>query len=426
MNKEEQLLSCRTLINDYIHGRWQKINTTVVPDQCLILSDFVKILRSLLPIEVLKDDWTPPLMVHRDSFTNSHFRYCATHMLSALNDISSGREIQFEYKIQLFCVRLHELFMAEGDFLLISDTFLQAESHATLSHSVRLFYTAWRRRFNDSLPKRMTVVLGMHRSGTSALTGLLGNLGVSGPTDALGATENNLLGYWESKSLVTSADKFLSNQNSHWSELYSWPSGWWKSKDALEWIDSYWNDLQAVYSIDSHFALKDPRLCILFEGMIPCLDRSLIQLDFLLILRSPVESVISLYKAENISFRQALHLWIGSVLRSEYMSRAYSRMVFTYQQLLESPDSILDSCGLLWGKSFAESNALEAKSFLRPSLHHTKSNSVKDLFLQENPDLANLLSLSEHIYDLFQHSSHDLSRLLDESRLKWIEYLACD
>ena len=106
---------------------------------------------------------------------------------------------------------------------------------------MQLFYSSYRRRLNNSLPQRMTVVLGMHRSGTSALTGLLGNLGLSGPTDPLGATENNLLGYWESKSLVTSSDKFLSDQNSHWSELYTWPSNWWASKAALEWIDSYWN-----------------------------------------------------------------------------------------------------------------------------------------------------------------------------------------
>ena len=145
-----------------------------------------------------------------------------------------------------------------------------------------------------------------------------------------------------------------------------------------------------------------------------------------MILRSPVESVISLCKAEQISFKHALHLWIGSVLRSEFLSRSYSRMVFTYQQLLESPDSILDSCSLLWGKSFAESNSLEAKSFLRPSLYRTKSNSVRDLFLEENPDLAGLLSLADYIYGAFLRSSDDLGRDLDQSRSRWIELLAAN
>ncbi len=424
MNKEHQILLCRTLTYDYFCGKWQKINSTAISDDCLIYSDFATILRCFLPKEVLKDDWNPSLIGRRDSLTDSRLRYCATHMLGAFNDLSIGRDIQFDYKIQLFCIRLYELFTVEDDFRLISDCFLQPESSKRLSHSVQLFYYAYRRRLNNSLPQRMTVVLGMHRSGTSALTGLLGNLGLSGPTDALGATENNLLGYWESRSLVVSSDKFLSDQKSHWSELYTWPSGWWTSKAALEWIDSYWNDLQTAYSTDRHFVLKDPRLCILFEGMIPCIDESFMHIDFLLILRPPVESVISLCKAEHISCRHALLLWIGSVLRSENLSRAYSRMVFTYQQLLESPDSILDSCSLLWGKTFVESNSLEAKSFLRPSLYRTKSNSVKDSFLEENPDLADLLAFADYIYGVFLRSSDNLDRALDQSRSRWIELLA--
>ena len=426
MNKEQQILLCRFLSNDYLRGNWQKINSSSIFDDCLIYSDFVTILRSFLPQEVLKDDWSPSLIERRNYLTDSRLRYCATHMLGAFNDLSNGREKQFECKIQLYCIRLYELFTAEDDFRLISDCFLHPESSKLLSHSVRLFYIAYRRTFSKSLPQRMTVVLGMHRSGTSALTGLLGNLGLSGPTDPLGATENNLLGYWESKSLVTSSDKFLSDQNSHWSELYTWPSNWWASKAALEWIDSYWNDLQNAYSTDRHFVLKDPRLCILFEGMIPCIADSFMQLDFLLILRPPVESVISLCKAEQISSRHALHLWIASVLRSEYLSRSYSRMVFTYQQLLESPDSILDSCSLLWGRTFVESNSLEAKSFLKPSLYRTNSNSVKDLFLEENPDLIGLLAFADYLYGVFVRSSDDFYRDLDQSRSTWIELLAAN
>ena len=158
----------------------------------------------------------------------------------------------------------------------------------------------------------------------------------------------------------------------------------------------------------------------------PCIADSFMQLDFLLILRPPVESVISLCKAEQISSRHALHLWIASVLRSEYLSRSYSRMVFTYQQLLESPDSILDSCSLLWGKTFVESNSLEAKSFLKPSLYRTKSNSVKDLFLEENPDLVGLLAFADYLYGVFVRSSDDFYRDLDQSRSTWIELLAAN
>jgi len=433
MNKTDQILACRVLADDYLSGRWQKIVKTVCSlnnsarrDNCSTLSDFARLLFSLAPAEILKEDWKPALLSQRTSFTEIRLRYCATHLLAACNNLACRNDQQYGYNLQLFCIALSELLKSDADFILIADIFLFPNSLTSLSQSIRIFYSAYSRRLRESFPQRMTVVLGMHRSGTSALTGLLGNLGLSGPTDPLGATENNLLGYWESKSLVTSSDKFLSDQNSHWSELYTWPSNWWASKAALEWIDSYWNDLQNAYRTDRHFVLKDPRLCILFEGMIPCIADSFMQLDFLLILRPPVESVISLCKAEQISSRHALHLWIASVLRSEYLSRSYSRMVFTYQQLLGSPDSILDSCSLLWGKTFVESNSLEAKSFLKPSLYRTKSNSVKDLFIEENPDLVGLLAFADYLYGVFVRSSDDFYRDLDQSRSTWIELLAAN
>ena len=126
----------------------------------------------------------------------------------------------------------------------------------------------------------MTIILGMHRSGTSALTGLLAHLGIAGPNDALGATENNPLGYWESKSLVTLSDSFLSEQNTHWSQLFYWSSCWWTSSAAFTWISSYWDQLKKVFDINDHLVLKDPRLCILLEGMVPLFQVILLQTDF--------------------------------------------------------------------------------------------------------------------------------------------------
>ena len=232
------------------------------------------------------------------------------------------------------------------------------------------------------------------------------------------------MGYWESTSLVTSSDRFLACQNSHWSTLYRWSLGWWKSAAALEWIDSYWHDLQNAYNTKEHFVLKDPRLCILIEGMTPCLVDSLLQLDFLLILRSPVEVVISLCKAEEISPYDALNLWIGSVLRAECISRPYSRNILTYYQLMNRPQSILDSFGLNWNQSFMESTLDQAKSFLRPSLYRTKIDNVREPFLATNPELTSLLELAEEIFDCFQHATPDIASISERLNYQWVEILA--
>ena len=431
MNKSDQILACRVLADDYLSGRWQKIIKTVCSlsdsptcDNCSTLSDFARLLLSLVPAEILKEDWEPALLSHRNSFTEARLRYCATHLLGACNNLACRNDQQYRYKLHLFCISLGKLLKSDDDFILIADVFSFPDSLVSLSQSIRIFYSAYSRRLRESFPQQMTVVLGMHRSGTSALTGLLGNLGIAGPTDALGATENNLLGYWESTSLVTSSDRFLASQNSHWSTLYYWSLGWWKSAAALDWIDSYWHELQNAYNTKEHFVLKDPRLCILIEGMTPCLVDSLLQLDFLLILRSPVEVVISLCKAEEISPYDALNLWIGSVLRAECISRPYSRNILTYYQLMNRPQSILDSFGLNWNQSFMESTLDQAKSFLRPSLYRTKIDNVREPFVATNPELTSLLELAEEIFDCFQHATPDIASISERLNYQWVEILA--
>ena len=431
MDKTDQILACRFLANDYLCGRWQKIFNTVCSFKhsslyanCSIFSDFAQLLFTLSPAEILQKGWQPSSFPQRTSLTELHLRYCATHLLGACNDLACTNDLQYCYKLQLFCISLSELLKTDADFLLIGDVFSLSESCTSLGQSIRIFYLAYSRHLRESFPQRMTVVLGMHRSGTSALTGLLGNLGISGPTDALGATENNLLGYWESTSLVTSSDRFLDSQNSHWSQLYHWSSGWWKSAAALDWIDSYWDDMQNVFNTNQHFVLKDPRLCILFEGMIPCLVDSLLQVDFLLILRSPVEVAISLCKAEKISPRDAINLWIGSVFRAESMSRPYTRNTFTYHQLLNTPQTILDSLGLAWNQSFNESRLDQARSFLQPSLYRTKVDSVRESFLERHPDLANLLALAETIFECFQYPTSEILQISESLNCQWIEILA--
>ena len=433
MNRIEEILVCRDFVHDYLNGRWQKFtnNNNNFKDSCIgagssFLSDFHQILSSIAPVELLKDEWKPPRNCLRISIDEIRLRYCISYLLSAFNDLACGYDFHFSCKVELFCLSFNDLLNGDPDLSSIVDLFLLPESFLRLGQSLRIFYMAHSRRLNNSFPRKMTIVLGMHRSGTSALTGLLGNAGLAGPSDALGATKNNLKGYWESESLVTSADLFLSSQSSHWSQLFSWTSCWWQSSEAFTWIESYWNDLQKVYNIEDHIILKDPRLCILVEGMIPSLVESLLSISFLLILRSPVEVVISLCKAEKISPQTALNLWIGSVLRSENATRNYSRKIFTFSQLVNDPQAVLGVCSELWGASHMPYNIINAQSFVTSSLYRNKSEMIRETFLEANPELSDLLCLADQIYDLFGQLDQDSNFCgrLEVFRREWIVLIA--
>ena len=60
------------------------------------------------------------------------------------------------------------------------------------------------------------IVVGMHRSGTSALAGTLGLLGAALPNNMLGATGSNPKGHFESAAVLGINKQILSALNTCW------------------------------------------------------------------------------------------------------------------------------------------------------------------------------------------------------------------
>ena len=60
----------------------------------------------------------------------------------------------------------------------------------------------------DPVPRAILIV-GMHRSGTSATAGMLHHLGVQLGSNLLPANEYNLTGYWEHVDIVAVHDELL-------------------------------------------------------------------------------------------------------------------------------------------------------------------------------------------------------------------------
>src|ERR1700691_3651857 len=75
------------------------------------------------------------------------------------------------------------------------------------------------------------VVLGMHRSGTSAVSRILNLLGADlGPTQDLLTEYDNPAGHWESKSLVACTDWILAAFARSW-DFPPWLAPGWEYSD---------------------------------------------------------------------------------------------------------------------------------------------------------------------------------------------------
>ena len=180
--------------------------------------------------------------------------------------------------------------------------------------------------------------------------------------------------------------------------------------------------MSRVFDCSQHVLLKDPRLCILFESLGSYLIQPFIQVDFLLMIRSPVEVVASLVKAEGIAIKTALDLWIGSVLRSECMSRQHPRRLVHYDQLIRDPVSVLESCCSMWGLSHSEMNSSSALGFIDPSLQNQKKNDSRRQILEISPGLESRLDMADELYQASMLSSAEMAHRFDQLKRLWLAF----
>src|ERR1700722_9316263 len=69
------------------------------------------------------------------------------------------------------------------------------------------------------------IVLGMHRSGTSALTGVLHHLGVALGERLMPTSPDNPRGYWEHNDIVDVDHRLMATFGRTWDDIRSLPAG---------------------------------------------------------------------------------------------------------------------------------------------------------------------------------------------------------
>ena len=93
--------------------------------------------------------------------------------------------------------------------------------------------------------------------------------------------------------------------------------------------------------------IKDPRFCTLITGLEPWLESGLIESTILMPIRHPLEVANSLREAEGIDLNKALRLWIKSIFTTEEATRGYKRKFIVFDELIQKPNKILETCLLL-------------------------------------------------------------------------------
>ena len=191
--------------------------------------------------------------------------------------------------------------------------------------------------------RRCVLVLGMHRSGTSALTNLLQRLGAAGPHRPMPATDDNPDGYGESRPIARFNDRLLESAGTSWNREHAIPADWFDPAARVADRDTALRLLEEEFPTAGTFVLKDPRICRLLPFWRSVLEHAGIPVAAVLPLRDPLEVARSLaararsplfQPAAIVAAERSVLLWMRHVIDAERGSRGLLRHVVDYAALL--------------------------------------------------------------------------------------------
>ena len=149
-------------------------------------------------------------------------------------------------------------------------------------------------------------VLGMHRSGTSALTGALGSLGfgIPQPGDRMDWPESNPE-HWESSALTVYDDEVLADLGGSWDAPPELHPGW-EGEAAVRTEPHPDAVARRAFPEPGPIVWKDPRLCLLLPYWRRFLPRPHAAV---LIWRSPLGVARSLQRRDGMHLAEGVALW---------------------------------------------------------------------------------------------------------------------
>jgi O-antigen biosynthesis protein len=216
-------------------------------------------------------------------------------------------------------------------------------------------------------------ILGMHRSGTSALSGALEPLGLTVGKSVMPphAGQGNPKGFYENLPLTKLHDKFLKSIGSSWAEPKPVNQERWEGRRARRFREKLLQLLIEEFGGDRPL-IKDPRMCRLMPLWIPLIQEYFPRAGFVLPIRHPVEVAHSLRQRDQLTLDEGLKLWVVHVLEGERNTRGFPRQFTTYDQLVQSPAETVLRLAKNLGLSENEAAAAASRQIDSNLRHHAE------------------------------------------------------
>jgi len=247
-------------------------------------------------------------------------------------------------------------------------------------------------------------VLGMHRSGTSAVTRALNLLGAALPGEMMSNTHHNASGHWEPLEVVDMHDRLLAGHGYVWDDPFipsticdaSTPATQAASHDITAFVSSH--------VLPHPVALvKDPRIC----HTLPLWQAPLAQAGYttvaILMLRNPLEVAASLQARDQMPTQVGLQLWLRYTLAAEYHTRHLPRVQLRYSVLLNDWQAALSPVTALLNLPLPAVDATLGQQLTAFLVKGERHHAIADDTLASHPDMIN------HVAAVYALSQHDIA-----------------
>ena len=218
------------------------------------------------------------------------------------------------------------------------------------------------------------VVLGMHRSGTSAIARVLNLAGAYFGTEGTStpANEENRKGFWEREDVRALNDAVLHSTRHDWDVVADFDIAAIPRRE-LGTLRS--RAAEIVAKLDAHrpWFIKEPRLCLLLPLWRPLLEFPVCVHIF----RNPLEVARSLKARNNIPIAAGLALWEAYNVSALAAADGLPRVFVSYQDLMHSPvqatASLCSHLSEYGGYPMRVPGRPELAGFLSAQLHHQRA-----------------------------------------------------
>jgi hypothetical protein len=220
---------------------------------------------------------------------------------------------------------------------------------------------------------RAIVVIGMHRSGTSAVARGVAALGVYLGDDFLDAQPENPTGYWEDRKIVELNERLLKALNLTWDgvrpidsrELRGWRM-WRLRREALR-------DLRRRFLPQPLWGFKDPRTIRILPFWQRVFRDAGVDDAYVVVIRNPASIAASLHARGRMEIETAQRLWLVHMVPflADIADKPF--VVVDYDLLINDPRAQLQRIAERLQLSPPDAAEIEhfCDGFLDPSLRHT-------------------------------------------------------